>query len=190
MPFKPPAGSNRKIRAVYDEETITVYQAFNDEIAGNALDEGRFVAPFSLDRMTWIKPSYLWMMERSGYGTRLDQEHVLAIRITLDGWLAALSNASLSTDAGSKSPVRVQWDPERNLKGATLPIRSIQVGLGPDIVRKYVNEWIVDITDLTEQVDELRELRELKKFTEATKRLPEERIWTPPPEIAQRIGMA
>jgi hypothetical protein len=190
MPFKQPASGRRKIRALYDDETITVYQAFNDEIADAALEKQRFVKPFSMDRMTWIKPSFLWMMERSGYGTLPDQEHVLAIRITLEGWLEALSSAGLSTDPSSKEPVRVQWDPERDLKGNKLPIRSIQVGLSPAIVERYVKEWTVDITDLTEQVEELRELREQGKFTRAAALLPPERPWNPPPEIAKRIGMA
>lgn len=189
MPFQQSAAGRRKIRAVFDDETITVYQAFNDEIADAVLAKGRFVAPFSLERMTWIKPSFLWMMERSRYGTMPDQERTLAIRITLAGWLEALSNASLSTDAGSTAPVRVQWDPERDLKGNKLPQRSIQVGLGPAIVRRYVNDWIVDITDISEMVEELRELRQQGKFTRAQALLPRERPWNPPPEIAKRIGM-
>lgn len=190
MPFVQNAAARRRIRAVYDDETITVYQAFNDEIADVALAKGRFAAPFSMDRMTWIKPSFLWMMERSAYGTAPDQERVLAIRITLAGWLEALENAALSTAGASDAPVRVQWEPERDLKGNKLANRSIQVGLGPAIVPKYVREWKVDITDISEAVEHLRELREQGKFTQAQKLLPVERVWQPPPEIARRIGMA
>ena len=190
MPFKQPASGRRKIRALYDDETITVYQAFNDEIAEAAIAKQRFVKPFSMERMTWIKPSFLWMMERSGYGTMPDQERILAVRITLEGWLEALSNAGLSIDPSSKEPVRVQWDPERDLKGNKLPIRSIQVGLSPAIIERYVKEWIVDITDISELVYELRELREQGKFTRAQALLPVEKPWNPPPEIAKRIGMA
>ena len=50
----------RQIRAGFDERTIRVYQAYSDEIAEAALKHGRFVSPpFSLTRMTWIKPSFL-----------------------------------------------------------------------------------------------------------------------------------
>jgi hypothetical protein len=84
----------------------------------------------------------------------------------------------------------VQWEPERDLKGNKLPIRSIQVGLSPAIIDRYVKEWTVDITDITEHVDELRELRQQGKFTRAQALLPAERPWNPPPEIAKRIGMA
>jgi hypothetical protein len=53
----------RQIRAVYDDEVIRVYQAYSYSIAAAALQKGTFVSPpFKLDRMTWIKPSFLWMM--------------------------------------------------------------------------------------------------------------------------------
>ncbi len=46
-----------EIRADYDTDTIVVYQAYAPAIADAALRAGRFVAPFSFHRMTWIKPS-------------------------------------------------------------------------------------------------------------------------------------
>ena len=48
------------IRAVYGEHTIRVYQAYSDPIADAALAHGTFVSPsFKMERMTWIKPSFL-----------------------------------------------------------------------------------------------------------------------------------
>ena len=47
-----------EIRADPDA-TIVVYQAFPKAIAEAALKAGTFVAPFSFQRMTWIKPC-LW----------------------------------------------------------------------------------------------------------------------------------
>ncbi len=44
----------------------------------------RFVPPFSLSRMTWIKPSFLWLMERSNWGKKSGQEMILAICIIRD----------------------------------------------------------------------------------------------------------
>ncbi len=52
----------RNIYAVFDDKTIRVYQAYNNEIADEALKLGKFGSKFSLTRMTWIKPSFLWMM--------------------------------------------------------------------------------------------------------------------------------
>ena len=39
---------------------------------------GYFGGAFSLDRMSWIKPNFLWMMFRSGWGTKEGQEVTLA----------------------------------------------------------------------------------------------------------------
>ena len=45
----------RQIRAVYDESTIRIYQAYPDGIATSALACGKFVSPpFKMERMTWI----------------------------------------------------------------------------------------------------------------------------------------
>jgi len=86
----------RQVRAVFDDRTITVYQAYSPAIAEPAIAAGRLVPPFKLDRMTWIKPSFLWMMYRSGWATTPGQERVLAIQITRDGFEWALSSSSLS----------------------------------------------------------------------------------------------
>ena len=48
----------RQIRAAFDQSTITVYQAYSPAIADAAVGAGRFVPPFRLERMTWIKPSF------------------------------------------------------------------------------------------------------------------------------------
>ena len=87
----------REIRAQYDAETITVYQAYNAAIASTAVASQTFVAPpFKMNRMTWVKPSFLWMMYRSGWATKANQEHVLAITIKRSGFEWALQNACLS----------------------------------------------------------------------------------------------
>ena len=159
----------RQVRALYDGDTITVYQAYSSSIAEPALRAGRFVPPFSRTRMTWIKPSFLWMMYRSGWATKPGQERVLAIRLLRSGFDEALASACLSSfdpavyptyeawrSAKTTSPVRVQWDPERNVRSAPLRHRSIQVGIGPRMVPSYVDDWIVDITDVTDLASELR----------------------------------
>jgi hypothetical protein len=165
--------AQREIRAVYSERTITVYQAYPVDIAAAALAAGRFVAPFKRDRMTWIKPSFLWMMYRCGWATKPGQERVLAVEITRAGFEEALREACPSHfDRSSgetreqwarrlrRSPVRVQWDPERSIQLQPLPYRSLQLGLSGTAVRRYVEEWIVGISDVTalaRQVDAARD---------------------------------
>lgn len=85
------------VRAMHTEEFVRVYQAFNPVIAGKAIDAGRFVAPFKMDRMTWIKPSFNWMMYRSGYARKPQQEVVLALT-------TLISRPSLSQESDSRPP--------------------------------------------------------------------------------------
>jgi len=175
----------REIRATFDDRTIVVYQAYGAHIAEPAVTAQKFVPPFSLNRMTWIKPSFLWMMERCGWASKAGQEHVLAIRITRAGWEEALSQAALSSGDTSDAPVVVQWDPERNLRGHKLNHRSIQVGLGRAIVGRYVDEWTVAIEDVTPIVKRMK-----ADLDDAERLLPVERVYPAPEAIRRRLGMA
>ncbi|HEY0755727.1 MAG TPA: DUF4291 domain-containing protein [Ktedonobacteraceae bacterium] len=191
-----------EIRANYDVRLITVYQAYTKAIALPAIQNKRFVAPFSLNRMTWIKPSFLWLMERSGWGTKAGQEMILAVRITRAGWEEALSQAILTSydprvyhayDAWAalfeKTLVHVQWDPERTLRGKKLPVRSIQVGLSRHIIEKYVNAWTVEIQDATPLVRKIAGLLQQGQEAKAKEFLPKERVYPLNPALARRIGL-
>lgn len=179
----------KQIRAAYDDQTIRVYQAYSHTIAESALARGTFVSPpFKMERMTWIKPSFLWMMYRAGWGFKDDgQCRILAIDISREGFDWALANSSPSHRAPGVSddewkhqreaPVRVQWDPERDLLSRPLPHRSIQVGLSGETVKRYVNEWIRKITDVTSQAHAIHDLVEARQIAEAERALPAERAY-------------
>jgi len=179
----------RQIRADFDDRTIVVYQAYRSEIADAAVAAQRFVPPFSLGRMTWIKPSFLWMMQRSGWATKPGQERVLAVRITRQGLEEALAAAKLSSGKTSGAQVVVQWDPERSLRGAKLEYRSIQIGLGRGIVGRYVSEWTVAIADRTLEVGRMRALRADGDWDHLRRLLPRERPYPTPTAIRQALGM-
>ena len=162
----------KEIRAVYTEKTIRVYQAYNRRIAEEAVRLGTFGSSFNMNRMTWIKPSFLWMMYRCGWGEKENQEHILAIDIDRDGFDKAVKSAVISTysdDLGltkeqwqklvKESDVRVQWDPEKDISGNNLTYRSLQLGIRGKALYEYVNEWIIKITDITEYVQDLNEKR-------------------------------
>jgi hypothetical protein len=191
----------RQIRAAYAAESITVYQAYAPAIAEAAVSANRFVAPFRRDRMTWIKPSFLWMMYRCGWATKPGQERVLAVEIARAGFEWALTNACLShfvpgqyTDRRSwsqllkHSPVRIQWDPERSLTLGALPYRSLQVGLSAQAVDRYIDEWTISTTDLTPTVRTIHDLLRAGDNAAATELLPVERPYPLPPSIAVAIG--
>jgi hypothetical protein len=177
----------RQIRAVYDDTTIRVYQAYSDAIADSALANGTFVSPpFKMERMTWIKPSFLWMMYRAGWGFKdAGQNRILAIDITREGFEWALANScqshaepSMSRDEWNRlkdsSPVRIQWDPERDVHLQPLPHRAIQIGLGGQAVDLYVNQWIQRVTDLTPLAHRIHALVEAGQVDEARQLLPYE----------------
>lgn len=192
----------RQIRAYYDLNTIRVYQAFSNEIADSALARGRFISPpFSMTRMTWVKPSFLWMMYRSGWGLKDDgQRRILAIDITHEGfdWAAANGVASHLEDGVSqedwqaameRSPVRVQWDPERDFHHTALPHRTIQIGLSGEAVKRYVSDWIVRITDETPTVRHIHDLVQRNEHGEAQLCLPREKPYAPAMTTADQLAI-
>ncbi len=155
----------RVIMAQFNEETVRVYQAYNHTIAAQALKLGTFGSEFKMERMTWIKPSFLWMMYRAGWGTKTGQERVLAIDIAREGFDEILSHAVLSTfdkdlygtyelwkERLAGSNVRCQWDPDRDIYGNPIDRRAIQLGISGLMVKKYVHEWIIKITDISDEV--------------------------------------
>ncbi|UIR56452.1 DUF4291 domain-containing protein [Sphingobacterium sp. SRCM116780] len=144
----------RRIKAIYDKNTITVYQAFNKKIAYSAIESQTFIdPPFKKKRMTWIKPSFLWMMYRSGWATKENQEHILAIKIKRSGFEWALQNACQShfdnnihtsckdwKEKLQNSVIRIQWDPEKDIFLKPLNYRSIQIGLSSIALEKYIDD--------------------------------------------------
>ncbi|MET9885069.1 DUF4291 domain-containing protein [Streptomyces sp. NPDC006430] len=162
---------NRQVRAVHTDTTVTVYQAYSPRLGVPAARDGRFPPAWKRERMTWIKPSFLWMMYRCGWATKADQETVLAIEITREGFDHALRHACLShfergthadravwQQALRDSPARVQWDPERDLHLNVLPHRSLQLGLSGTASRAYADAWTVSIRDVTPLAREIHAL--------------------------------
>ncbi|MEV6729793.1 DUF4291 domain-containing protein [Streptomyces sp. NPDC051364] len=162
---------DRQIRAAHTDTTVTVYQAYAPRLGVPAARDGRFPPAWKRERMTWIKPSFLWMMYRCGWAAKADQETVLAVEITREGFDHALRHACLShfergthTDreawqqALRESPARVQWDPERDLHLNPLAHRSLQLGLSGPASRAYADEWTVAIRDVTPLAREIHGL--------------------------------
>ncbi|MBS7531578.1 DUF4291 domain-containing protein [Hazenella sp. IB182353] len=155
----------RHILAQFDQDTIVVYQAYHPGIGQYAEKHNRFGEGFKLTRMSWIKTNFLWMMYRSGWGTKENQEMILAIWLKRDAFESILANAVNSSydpdqyasyeewkQAGMKSDVRLQWDPDHDPLGNKVERRAIQLGLRGDTLMKYSDEWIVQIEDISDFV--------------------------------------
>lgn len=193
--------AERIVRARFTTRTISVYQAYAPNIADAALRAGTFVPPFKRERMTWIKPSFLWMMYRSGWARKPGQERVLSIELSREGFEWALRNSSLShydpaVHAGVEkwqkqkdaSPVRVQWDPERSIELERQDRRAIQIGLSGKAVDHYCDNWIMKISDVTDLARSIEaDVRE-GRFEEARAKLPDESPYPLPESICHRIG--
>ncbi|MFK4265890.1 DUF4291 domain-containing protein [Streptomyces milbemycinicus] len=189
-----------QIRALHTDSTVTVYQAYAPHLGLPAARDGRFPTAWKRDRMTWIKPSFLWMMYRCGWGAKEGQETVLAVEITREGFEWALGRSCLShyerglhpdqaawKRALKAAPARVQWDPERDLRLRPLPYRSLQLGLSGEASRRYADEWTVAITDVTPLAHEIHALVRRDELDAAMRLLPEERPYPAGDELLNHL---
>ncbi len=157
----PKNGTN--IIAYQTDEHIVLYQAYKNSIAKYAVENQKLGGTsFSYDRMSWLKPNYLWMMYRSGWATKENQERILAIRILKSDWESILKKAVLSNFNESlyssheewkselnQSEVRIQWDPDHDPYGNKLDRRAIQIGIKGETLKLFGQEMIQSIEDIT-----------------------------------------
>lgn len=91
----PKAG--KQIIAQKENDNIIVYQAFNPSIAKYAVEHQQFGGlAYSFNRMSWIKPGFLWMMYRAGWASTQDQQHILAITLPIMHFKTILRQATIS----------------------------------------------------------------------------------------------
>jgi hypothetical protein len=192
----------KHILAHFDDDAVVVYQAYRPAIGRFAAAHGHFGGEFSFTRMSWIKPNFLWMMYRCGWGTKADQEIVLAIWLQRAAFDAILAEAVPSTfhaasyhdehawkEAVAASSVRLQWDPDHDPSGQPLARRAIQLGLRGDILRNYAQDWILHIEDISAFVAEQHANAIPSRYTHLL--LPKERVYPVGDEsLARRMGIA
>jgi hypothetical protein len=195
----PPSG--RHILAQYDDESVVVYQAYRPAIGHFAAKHGYFGGAFQLDRMSWIKPNFLWMMFRSGWGRKSGQEVTLAIwlrRWAFDDILKAAVHSTFVPEvyaseaewkqAVERSSVRLQWDPDHDPLGAKLERRAIQLGLRGDALAGYAREWMLHIEDISPIVERERAHAQLPGFDQLL--VPREEVYpVRDQKVAGRLGV-
>jgi|GEM_PF-3587648 len=101
--------TGRHVLAHYDDDSVVVYQAYRPAIGRYAAKHGHFGGDFSLARMSWIKPNFLWMMYRCGWATKVDQEVVLAITLQRAAFDAILATAVPSSYAAQRYADEAGW---------------------------------------------------------------------------------
>ena len=191
----------RHILAHFNDEAIVVYQAYNPAIGLFAAKHNYFGGTFSYSRMSWIKPNFLWMMYRSGWGTKPNQEVTLAVWLRREFFETVLGAAVPSSydralyetreewkAAVAQSDVRLQWDPDHDPAGTKVPRRAIQLGLRGEILRAYGRDAIVEIKDISDFVAKQRE--HARRSAHRMLMIPEEHVYAPRQEhIRERLGL-
>lgn len=194
--------SGKHIIAHQSGDELVVYQAYRNAIADYAVRHQVFGGNYySYNRMSWIKPNFLWMMYRCGWAEKEGQERVLAIWIKKSDFEANLSDAVWSTYRpkvhGSEQQwkeelktkdVRLQWDPDHDPYGAKLERRAIQLGLKGDVLRSFGQQYVRRIEDITDFVRTQKGL--LDKYGTASLNVPIERVFhISSPEIKKAVGV-
>ncbi|MGD1842836.1 MAG: DUF4291 domain-containing protein [Thermonemataceae bacterium] len=160
-------------------DEILVYQAFNPSIAEYAVQNQRFGGNhYSFSRMTWIKPNFLWMMYRCGWAEKVNQESVLGIWLTKEGFTKILEEAVYSSyqpsvysskenwqAALNTKNARLQWDPDHDIYGAKQQRRAIQLGLKNELVATFNEHMIKEIIDITTFVKEQKAMIDRGEIT-------------------------
>ena len=186
--------SGRHTLAQFDADSIYVYQAYRPSIAQFAVEHQKFGKDFSFNRMSWIKPNFLWMMYRSGWAIKEGQERVLAVRLRrsfFDELLRLVVPSSFDSrrfatreewqGAVASSEVRLQWDPDHDPSGMPVERRAVQLGLRGAALRRYGQEELISVEDITPFVVEQRQ--HLADGFVALQ-TPEERVYRPVDDVA------
>jgi hypothetical protein len=193
--------SGQHILAQQTDELIVVYQAYKPAIAQFAVANQVFGGPdYSFNRMSWIKPNFLWMMYRCGWAEKENQEAVLAIWIDKNYFEHILAQSAFSSFQPSHhkshddwrqeltdTEVRLQWDPDHDPYGKKLERRAIQLGLKGNSLTD-LNNYIKHIEDITPFVIEQKQLLDAGNLDRVL--VPVENVFrTLDEELNKRIGI-
>jgi len=189
------------ILAYQTADHIILYQAYKKSIADFAVSNQFLGGPdYSSNRMSWIKPNFLWMMYRCGWAEKENQERVLALYISKAVFEDILRQAVFSTfnrnyykthdewklEMNLKN-VRLQWDPDHDPFGGKLERRAIQLGLKEDMLKKFILN-IKKIEDITLFVKQQKQLLDNGRLQELL--VPVETIFcSADKELNRRVGI-
>jgi len=190
------------ILAHQQDDMIVVYQAYNNDIANYAVANQHFGGTnYSYNRMSWIKPNFLWMMYRCGWATKENQERVLAIWITKTDFEDILQQAVFSSFNSKQyeshdewkaeleaKEVRLQWDPDHDPYGNKQTRRAIQIGMKGAMLENFGKHQVKLIEDITEFVKQQSTNVNANSIDKLS--VPVETIYKPADEgLQKRIGI-
>ena len=185
-----------------EQDNIILYQAFNSQITQYAMSNQKFGGQnYSFNRMSWIKPGFLWMMYRAGWASKENQQHILAITLPIVHFKKILAQATITSYNAQlfataeewkseleKTEIRLQWDPDHDPFGTKEKRKAIQIGMKGEMLKKFCTEWLIKIEDITDFVK--NEHPKVLKNDLNELNVPYEQILDlNDPEIENRIGV-
>ena len=185
-----------------EQGNIILYQAFNSQITKYAVRSQKFGGPnYSFNRMSWIKPGFLWMMYRAGWASKENQQHIFAITLPIVHFKKILTQATITSydtqlfgtegewkTELEKTEVRLQWDPDHDPFGAKEKRKAVQIGMKGEILKKFCTDWLIKIEDITGFVKD--EYTKVLKHDLNELMVPYEQILSlRDPEIEKRLGV-
>ncbi len=100
-------------------------------------------------------------MYRSDWANKdSNQSRILAIEMTFEGFQEFLAKGILTSyneaygdesvwkEKLNTSNVRIQWDPDHNIKGEKLKRRAVQIGIKNEALKKFNSKFIKSIQDI------------------------------------------
>jgi len=190
------------ILAQQTDEHILVYQAFRPSIANYAIKNQAFGGnDYSYNRMSWIKPNFLWMMYRSGWAAKPGQEKILGIWLTKTNFEKILANSTFTSFAQSTSiteqewrstlethPVRLQWDPDHLPNGEKHTRKAIQLGIKGELLEEFGKRMIVEIIDLSDFANEQKQYADAAPYKQLM--VAEESVYFPSSKnLMEKVGI-
>ncbi len=86
-----------------------------------------------------------------------------------------------------RNEVRYQWDPDRDLFLQKLSRRAIQIGIEGDIVKNYVDRWIIAIEDVTGLAANIRNA--VNNKSKELPPIPDESIYCVAEDLKRSLGI-
>lgn len=182
-------GSGQQIVAQCTEDELVVYQAYKPSTAKYSVEHQELDGPeFSYNRMSLIKPNFLWMMYRCGWPQKKTRSMCWPIWLKKTAFIKILENAVISSlGAGHHTnnndwneelrtkEARLQWDPDHDPFGMKGTRRAVQPGLKGKLLEEFGMRSISRIEDITPFVKQQKQLLDNGKLSELT--VPVERAW-------------
>ena len=181
----------------YDDDGVYFYQAFNDAIADWAVEHQALGGPaFNATRMTWIKPSFAWVLYRSGYAASTAGA-VLKLKLPHAAVAALLSRCACKVGGGGGG-ARAVTARDRDERGrGKAPSRGSARARDPDRLGASLGDVrgehhrVHDVT-VSRVAGAAHNAKDVKAAMAEFAAPPRERTYLPrlPPRAPARLGMS